>query len=71
MDLGQPRSAVAQYERALEQEPEEMRNWAGLIRALRALGDPRAERLLRDAPPEVQAAYGRAGGRSEPERREP
>lgn len=56
MDLERPASAVAQYERALEQDPEEPLNWAALIRALRALDDPRAERLLRDAPAEVQAA---------------
>jgi len=54
MDLGQPSSAARQYERALEQEPDEVRNWAGLIRALRAQGDPRAEQLLRDAPPAVR-----------------
>ncbi len=58
MDLDQPRAAVRQYELALEQEPEEPLNWASLIRALRAAGDPRAEELLRDAPPEVQAALG-------------
>lgn len=67
MDLSQPRSAVAQYERALEQEPDEMRNWAALIRALRALSDPRAEELLAEAPPEVQAMLGRPEpGESEP-----
>ena len=61
MDLGQPRSAVGQYERALEADPEEPRTWAALIGALRAAGDPRAERLLADAPAEVQALLGRGG----------
>lgn len=56
MDLDRPMSAIAQYERALEYEPEQSLNWAALIRALRQRGDPRAEELLRDAPPEVQAA---------------
>lgn len=58
MDLGEPRSAARQYERALEQEPGEPLNWAALIRALRVDGDPRAEQLLEEAPPEVQAALG-------------
>lgn len=55
MDLGRPASAVAQYERALEYAPEDPLNWAALIRGLRQMGDPRAEQLLRDAPPEVRA----------------
>lgn len=55
MDLERPASAVAQYERALEYEPDNPRNWAALIRALRQIGDPGAELLLRDAPPDVQA----------------
>lgn len=76
MDLDRPDAAVRQYERALEQEPEEVRNWAGLIRALRARGDPRAEELLRDAPPEVQAMLGppgdgpQRGGRPDPGERD-
>lgn len=61
MELGQPRSAIEQYERALEQDPDGIRTWAGLIRALRAAGDPRAERLLADAPADVQALLGRPG----------
>jgi tetratricopeptide (TPR) repeat protein len=56
MDLGQPESAVRQYERALEQDPEQPLNWAALIRALRAVGDPRAEELLQGAPDEVRSA---------------
>lgn len=58
MDLRQPAAAAAQYERALESDPTEARTWASLIRALRAAGDPRADRLLADAPPEVRAALG-------------
>lgn len=61
MDLDQPGPAARQYERALELDPEQMLNWAGVIRALRATGDPRAERLLQDAPPEIQAALTRSG----------
>jgi tetratricopeptide (TPR) repeat protein len=61
MDLGQPRSAVTQYERALERQPDRVVNWASLIRALRTAGDPRADELLRDAPPEVEAALGGGG----------
>lgn len=59
MDLRQPRAAVRQYELALEAAPDETRTWAGLIRALRAAGDPRAERLLADAPADVQALLSR------------
>lgn len=62
MDLDQPRAAIEQYERALETDPDQLPTWAGLIRALRAAGDPRAERLLADAPAEVQALFGREGG---------
>lgn len=58
MDLDRPVSAVAQYERALEYDPEQPLNWAALIRALRQSGDPRAEQLLRDAPPQVRAELG-------------
>lgn len=60
LDLRQPSAAIRQYERALEREPEEELNWIGLIRAMRSAGDPRAERLLQDAPPDVQAALRRA-----------
>ncbi|HSH44597.1 MAG TPA: tetratricopeptide repeat protein, partial [Longimicrobiales bacterium] len=59
MDLQRPEAAVAQYERALEQDPDELRNWAGLIRAMRASGDPRAEALLSEAPADVQALLAR------------
>lgn len=49
-------SAAAEYRQALELQPDETMNWIGLIRSLRAAGDPQAEELLRSAPPAVQAA---------------
>jgi tetratricopeptide (TPR) repeat protein len=58
MDLEQPESAIQQYERALEHDPDSELSWAGLIRALRAAGDPRAERLLERAPPSVRESLG-------------
>lgn len=60
LDLGRPESAVAQYERALEYDPDNPLNWAALIRAHRRMGDPRAEQLLRDAPAAVRNALGGA-----------
>ncbi|MBI4543801.1 MAG: tetratricopeptide repeat protein [Gemmatimonadetes bacterium] len=57
--LGQLRPAAKQYRHALDLDPEEQLNWIALVRALRALGDPAAERLLRAAPPEVRAALAR------------
>jgi tetratricopeptide (TPR) repeat protein len=61
MDLGQPRPAAQQYERAVEADPESAASWAGLIRALRSAGDPRAERVLDEAPPDVRASLGAPG----------
>jgi tetratricopeptide (TPR) repeat protein len=61
MDLGQPGPAVQQYERAVAADPESAASWAGLIRALRSAGDPRAERVLGEAPPEVRASLGAPG----------
>jgi tetratricopeptide (TPR) repeat protein len=58
MDLDQPASAVQQYERAVEYDAESAASWAGLVQALRAVGDPRAERVLDEAPPEVRASLG-------------
>lgn len=55
MDLGQPASAAARYRRAVELEPEQELNWIGLVRALRAAGDPTAEDVLQRAPPGVRA----------------
>lgn len=59
MDLERVPSAIAQYERALEYDPDQPLNWAALIQALRAAGDGRAEGLLQDAPADIQAALGR------------
>jgi tetratricopeptide (TPR) repeat protein len=56
MDLGQPRAAIEQFEHALESDPESAATWAALVQALRAAGDPRSERVLERAPPEVRAA---------------
>ncbi|HEX6939001.1 MAG TPA: tetratricopeptide repeat protein [Longimicrobiales bacterium] len=61
MDLERPGPAAEQYERALEAEPEDERAWIGLILALRAAGDPRAEAVLRQAPPEVRAVLSTGG----------
>jgi len=59
MELDRPTSAAAQYQRALEADPGDERAWVGLILALRAAGDPRAEELLRQAPPSVRAVLTR------------
>jgi len=56
MDLNRPGPAAEQYRRALEAEPESVAGWIGLIRALRAMGDPSADEVLRRAPAEVRAA---------------
>jgi tetratricopeptide (TPR) repeat protein len=56
MDLGRPTFAARQFDRARELEPGNERNWIGLIRALRAAGDPQSEVWLQRAPPEVRAA---------------
>jgi tetratricopeptide (TPR) repeat protein len=58
MDLGQPGPAAQQYERAVQADPESAASWAGLIRALRSAGDPRAERVLDEAPPDVRESLG-------------
>lgn len=56
LDLNRPEPAVQQFRQAQELEPDEDRNWIGLIRALRAAGDPEAEVVLRQAPASVRAA---------------
>jgi tetratricopeptide (TPR) repeat protein len=61
MDLGRPAEAIPQFERALEHDPDSAATWAGLIQALQAVGDPRADRLLDSAPPEVQRALRETG----------
>lgn len=61
LESGDPVAAVAEYERALEHDPESALNWAGLVRALRAAGDPRADQALERAPPETRALLDRPG----------
>lgn len=56
LDLDRPESAAAQFRIAQELEPDNDRSWIGLIRALRAAGDPEAERVLERAPATVRAA---------------
>ncbi|HET9986491.1 MAG TPA: tetratricopeptide repeat protein [Longimicrobiales bacterium] len=46
MALGRPVPAAARYERAVQLQPGEKMNWLGLIRALRAAGDPRVDQLV-------------------------
>jgi len=46
MALGRPVPAAARYERAVQLQPDEKMNWLGLIRALRAAGDPRVDQLV-------------------------
>jgi tetratricopeptide (TPR) repeat protein len=59
MDLNHPREAAEQYRQAVNAQPTEKLNWIGVVRAMRAAGNPAAaEQLLRKAPPEVQALLG-------------
>jgi tetratricopeptide (TPR) repeat protein len=62
LDLDRPESAVQQYRRAQELAPEDDLNWIGLIRALRAAGDPAADDWLRRAPANVRAALASGSG---------
>lgn len=55
LDLDRPESAAGQFRSAQELEPGDDRNWIGLVRALRAAGDPEAERVLERAPASVRA----------------
>lgn len=57
LDLGQPASAANQFRRALAEDPESTPNWVGLIRALRAAGDPSAAEVLARAPAEVRSHF--------------
>lgn len=61
MELDRPTAAAQQFDRARELAPENALNWIGLIRALRAAGDPQAEVWLARSPPEVRAALTSAG----------
>jgi len=57
LDRNQPRSAAAHFRKAMELNPDDNANLIGLITSLRRLGDPEAERLLAQAPPDVRAAF--------------
>ena len=59
LDLGAPLPAIERFRRAQELEPEAVASWVGLVRALRAAGDPSAEAVLARAPAEAQALLGR------------
>jgi tetratricopeptide (TPR) repeat protein len=59
LDLQQPQYAVERFRRAQELNPDATLNWIGLVRALRAAGDPSAEVVLQQAPAEVRAALAR------------
>jgi tetratricopeptide (TPR) repeat protein len=59
LDLHQPQLAVARFEQARKLDPKEKLNWIGLVRAMREAGDPAAEQVLQEAPPEVRAALTR------------
>lgn len=55
LDMNQPASAVRRFRRAQELEPESVAGWVGLVRALRAAGDPSAEEVFARAPAEARA----------------
>lgn len=55
LDLDAPRPAVERFRRAQELEPESIAGWVGLVRALRAAGDPSAADVLARAPAEARA----------------
>ena len=55
LDLNQPQLAAERFKQAQELNPEDKNNWILLVRALRAAGDPSAEQVLQQAPPEVRA----------------
>lgn len=56
MAARRPQQAIAEYERAVKAEPSEKLNWIGLVQALRASNDPRAEQVIQRAPPDIQPA---------------
>ncbi|MGH7443977.1 MAG: tetratricopeptide repeat protein, partial [Longimicrobiales bacterium] len=55
LDLDAPRPAVERFRRAQELEPASVASWVGLVRALRAAGDPSAAEVLARAPAEARA----------------
>ena len=59
LDLNQPANAVRYFQKARELEDDDQANWLWLVRGMRAAGDPNAERVLQEAPPDVRAALSR------------
>lgn len=55
MDLNQPAAAARQFQRAVDIDADNPRNWVALVRAQRAAGDPNAEVTLQRAPDEARA----------------
>lgn len=66
LQLNRPEAAVQQYRRAVELEPEQSLAWLGLIRALRAADDPRADEMLRRAPADVRAVLATEADTAQP-----
>jgi tetratricopeptide (TPR) repeat protein len=61
LDLDRAEAAVEQFRQARQIDASDERNWIGLIRALRAAGDPRVEDVLREAPESVRRQFGATG----------
>jgi predicted Zn-dependent protease len=59
LDLNQPTNAVRYFNRARELQTDDQANWIWLVRGMRAAGDPNAEQVLQQAPPDVRAALSR------------
>ena len=59
LDLNQPQNAVRYFNRARELQTDDQANWIWLVRGMRAAGDPNAEQVLQQAPPDVRAALSR------------
>lgn len=60
LDLGRARSAVDQFRRAVEADPEDAVNWTGLVHSLRQSGDSAAAaEWLRRAPEEAREMMGK------------
>ncbi|HET6230238.1 MAG TPA: tetratricopeptide repeat protein [Longimicrobiaceae bacterium] len=56
LDSGHPAQAVPHFRTAIAADPQSTLGWGGLVRALRAAGQPAAaERALAGAPPQVRA----------------
>jgi len=66
LDANRPESAVGRFRRAQELEPESVASWVGLVRALRAAGDPSADEVLARAPAEARALLDRGARQPNP-----